>query len=153
MSTSEHRSSRPAAPRVVSKVRHFGGFVLAGLTALVVDIAVLTALMAVLDWPAALARVAAIACAMPVSWLINRSVTFALTTPPSIGEFAKFAAASWLAQAVNYSTFLAVLSIVPATPPQLAVIAAAVVSMFVAYTAFRFGVFRVPATPDKTRAG
>lgn len=128
----------------VSRVRHLGGFVLAGILALLTDIAVLSALMGWLDWTAALARPVAISVAMVVSWAINRTVTFAVAAPPTFREFLKFAAASWLAQLVNYLTFLAILELKPTLAPSLAVIAASLVAMGVAYAGFRFGVFRKP---------
>lgn len=93
-------------------------------------------------WSAEAARIIAIATAMVASWLINRTVTFAVEAPPSIGEFAKFAAASWLAQAVNYAAFITVLTLQPNTIPAIAVIVASLIAMMVAYAAFRYGVFR-----------
>lgn len=123
------------------KLRHYGGFVGAGLAALTVDITVLY-LLGSAGVPPLVARFASIAIAMVVSWWINRRITFAVTARPTLREFAAFASVSWAAQAVNYSVFAIVLLARPETPPAFAVIAASVVSMFVAYAGFRFGVFR-----------
>lgn len=125
-----------------SRLRHWGGFVTAGIVALGIDAAVLTLLMAGFGWSPFAARVVSIAVAMLASWLINRSVTFAVRTPPTLSEFARFAAVSWLAQAVNYTVFAAILLVRPATPPVAALVAASLVAMVVAYVGFRFGVFR-----------
>ena len=125
----------------VGRLRHFGGFVLAGLSALATDLAVLNALLAVGLGPLA-ARLPAIGVAMLVSWLINRLITFAVTAPPSIREFARFAAVSWFAQAVNFAVYAGLLALVPGLSASLAVIVACFVSAVVAYAGFRFGVFR-----------
>lgn len=123
-------------------LRHYGGFVLAGLSALAIDAAILTLLMATFGWPPLAARLVSIAIAMVASWLINRTVTFAVRSRPTLAEFARFAAVSWLAQAVNYAVFAAILLVRPQTPPVTALVAASLVAMVVAYAGFRFGVFR-----------
>ncbi|MEL6225900.1 MAG: GtrA family protein [Pseudomonadota bacterium] len=129
----------PAAKRV-GPLRHFGGLALAGLAALAVDLGVLWALMAI-GIPALLGRLASIAIAMVVSWLINRSVSFAVDAPPNMREFGKFAAVSWSAQAVNYVVFSVVLLTVPAIGAAVSVLVGCAVSIFVAYAGFRFAVF------------
>jgi putative flippase GtrA len=122
-------------------VRHYGGFVLAGLAALATDASVLV----ILTWGAGqsplLARPIGIMLAMLVSWSINRTVTFSAKAPPSFREFGKFAAVSWTSQAVNYAIFAGVLLSWPETAPLVALILACFVSMFVSYAGFRFGVF------------
>ena len=130
--------------RPVSSTRHFGGFLLAGTCALATDAAILQALTVLAGIPALVARALSILCAMVVSWLINRTVTFAHPTPPSLAEFGRFAAVSWLAQAVNYAIFAAILLLRPATHPVAALVAASLVAMFVSYAGFRYGVFRKP---------
>jgi putative flippase GtrA len=130
----------------ISRARHYGGFLLAGLCALAVDAGLLQLLSAGLDISPFLARPICIFCAMVVSWLINRSVTFAVAVPPTWGEFGRFAAASLLAQIVNYLVFAAILLTYPAVHPTLAIAAASCVAMFVSYTGFRFGAFR-PTRP------
>ncbi|MEO1720682.1 MAG: GtrA family protein [Pseudomonadota bacterium] len=124
----------------VSAQRHLGGLAAAGLIALAVDLAVLWSLMA-LGVPALIARLASIALAMVVSWLINRTVSFAVETPPTSQEFIRFAAVSWAAQAVNYIVFSFVVVVVPAIGATIAVLVGCTVSIFVAYAGFRFAVF------------
>ena len=123
-------------------LRHYGGFVLAGVSALTTDATVLLVLTESFAMAPLLARPVGIAVAMVVSWLINRTVTFSATTPPNLAEFARFAAVSWTAQAVNYTIFAAVLLLRPETAPVIALILASLVAMFVSYAGYRFGVFR-----------
>ncbi|MCL4767592.1 MAG: GtrA family protein [Hyphomicrobiaceae bacterium] len=131
----------------VGPMRHYGGFVLAGLLALATDGLVLVGL-ARAGWHPIAARPLAIAIAMVVSWLVNRRLTFAMPGPPTLREYARFAAVSWSAQAVNYLVFGAILIGRPATPVLLALVLASLVAMFVSYFGFRHGVFsHVPLAP------
>ncbi|MCB1510230.1 MAG: GtrA family protein [Hyphomicrobiaceae bacterium] len=123
-------------------LRHYGGFVLGGVMALITDAAVVEALRHAFGVDPLVGRFPAIAAAMAVSWLINRTITFAAKSPPSLREFAKFAAVAWTAQAVNYAVFAAILVVLPGTSPVAAIVAASLVAMFVSYAGFRFGVFR-----------
>ncbi len=121
--------------------RHYGGFVLAGLSALATDTAVLSLLTRVAGLSPFVARPFGIALAMVVSWAINRSLTFAADKPPSLVEFSRFAGVSITSQIVNYSVFAALLLAVPRLMPELALLMACFVSMFVSYIGFRYGVF------------
>lgn len=122
-------------------VRHYGGFVLAGLSALATDTAVLALLTRVFAVSPFIARPFGIAIAMVVSWLINRTVAFQASTPPSFAEFGRFAGVSLTSQLVNYSVFAGLLLFVPGLMPEIALFLASFVSMFVSYVGFRFGVF------------
>jgi putative flippase GtrA len=125
----------------ISRQRHFGGFVLAGLAALSVDAFALVLMTDVAGMSPYIARLFSILLAMIVSWQINRRVTFGVASPASLSEFRRFAAVSWVAQAVNYAVFTAILLIRPDTWPVAAVAAASLLAMFVSYAGFRFGVF------------
>ena len=122
-------------------MRHYGGFVLAGLTALATDTAMLALLTRVAGLSPFVARPFGIACAMVVSWLINRTVAFKADAPPSVAEFTKFAGVSVTSQIVNYTVFASLLLAFPRLIPELALFLACFVSMFVSYAGFRFGVF------------
>ncbi len=126
-------------------LRHYGGFVAGGVAALVTDATVLSLLTDGLSVSPYLARFASISVAMVVSWQINRRVTFALKSPATLTEFVRFAAVSWLAQAVNYAVFAVILLTRPGLWPVWALVAASLVAMVVSYCGFRFGVFRKPA--------
>lgn len=134
----------------VGRIRHIGGFVLAGVLALFVDMGVLRLLTDVVGASPLVGRPLSIAIAMVVSWWVNRTVTFAVTSRVHVMEFLKFAAVSWIAQAVNYVIFSVILLVRPTTAQEAALVAASIVSMVVSYTGFRFGVFR---RPDNGRHG
>lgn len=122
-------------------LRHYGGFVLAGISALAVDTAVLAMLTRALGLSPFIARPFGIALAMVVSFLINRSVTFQAPGQPSFVEFSRFAGVSITSQLVNYMVFATLLVLLPQLVPELALLMACLVSMFVSYIGFRFGVF------------
>lgn len=126
----------------VSKFRHFGGFVLAGLLAFATDAGVTKLLTSLTTLSPFAARPVAIFVAMLVSWVLNRTITFAEACPPSWSEFSKFAAASFGGQVVNYLVFACLLTLRPATDTTLAIAIASGAAMFVAYAGFRFGVFK-----------
>jgi putative flippase GtrA len=128
----------------ISRVRHFGGFVLAGLSAMAVDAGILELLTRLFGLNPFAARVISILAAMVVSWAINRWIAFAVDAPPSWREFARFAGASAVSILVNYLVFAAILSVFPGTRayPSVAIVPASMVSMFVSYAGFRFGAFR-----------
>ena len=131
-----------ATARDSGALRHYGGFVLGGMCALATDATVLLVLTRGAGLSPLLARPVGISLAMIVSWLINRTVTFSADTPPSLAEFARFAAVSWTAQAVNYAVFAFILLTWPGIEPVVALILASMIAMFVSYAGFRFGVFK-----------
>ncbi len=122
-------------------VRHYGGFVLGGVAAFTTDATILALLTRLGGLSPFLARPFGLVCAMVVSWLINRTVTFQTKAPPSLIEFSKFAGVSITSQIVNYAVFAGLLLSIPALAPELALFLACFVSMFVSYAGFRFGVF------------
>jgi putative flippase GtrA len=125
-------------------LRHWGGFVLAGSIAFVVDSGVLMLLSQGLGMPALVARILAISLAMIVSWLINRTITFPTSAAPSVAEFARFAAVAWSAAAINYLVFAGLVMSLPKIHPVAAVAIASLVAMVGSYAGMRFGVFRRP---------
>ena len=124
-----------------SWVRHYGGFVLAGVTALAVDASILLALTRGAGWSPFIARPLGIAVAMVVSWLINRMVTFQTSAPPSVRELSRFASVAIGSQLVNYCVFAVILLAMPGLEPVVALVMSCFVSMFVSYAGFRYGVF------------
>jgi len=124
-----------------SALRHVGGFVLAGGSAFLVDVGTLEALRGV-GVPPLIGRLLSISVAMVVSWMINRSVTFAVPGPPSFREFLHFAAVAWISSAVNYSVFAAILFARPETAAVAAIVVATAIAMIVSYLGMRLGVFR-----------
>ena len=87
------------------------------------------------------ARLIAISLAMVVAWLMHRTLTFAVTTPPSVAEFLRYAGVAWTAAALNYGLFVAILLARPGTEPLLALAVSAGAAMAFAYLGMRFAAF------------
>lgn len=122
-------------------LRHGLAFLLSGGTAFAVDATVLELLTALWGVPAIAARVAAIALAMVAGWLMHRTFTFAVATPPSLAEFVRYAGVAWAAAAVNYAVFVLVLLARPGTHPLVGVVVSSITAMVLAYVGMRFGAF------------
>ena len=137
---SERAAPGPAALQV-SGARHWLGFLASGGGAFVIDAAVLKLLTAFAGWPPLAARPPAIALAMIGGWLGHRTFTFALKTPPTLAEFARYAAVGWLSAAVNYALFAVLLLAWPRLDPFAALVASSAAAMVVAYLGMRFGAF------------
>ena len=125
----------------LSRFRHFGGFVLAGSAAFVTDVVVFQALAVGLSTPPLLARSVSIPIAMVVSWLINRTITFAMAGPPRLSEFLKFASVASISSLINYAVFAAILQWAPGRN-LAAIVAATAIAMLASYAGMRLGVFR-----------
>jgi putative flippase GtrA len=124
--------------------RHWGGFFLSGGTAFLVDSAVTLALVELAGLGRFSARLAGILVAMVVAWLMHRNITFAVRAPPTLGEFGRFAAVAWMANALNYVVYLVILLLWPATPTLIAIVIATAIAAIFSYAGFRLGVFREP---------
>ncbi len=127
--------------------RHWGGFVLSGGTAFLIDAGITTFLIHVARLDPFSARLIAISIAMVVAWLMHRTITFAVKAPPSLREFMKFAAVAWSANALNYAIYVVILLVWPATWPLAALVASTGVATVASYLGFRLGVFRKPPPP------
>ncbi|MGF1649436.1 MAG: GtrA family protein [Hyphomicrobiaceae bacterium] len=138
------------APAIPQRWRVPVWLVIAGSVALLVDLAVLNALMA-FGLSAGFARLFAVTLAMIVSWIINRTYTFPVGVPPTLREFLSFAGVSWVSQAVNYTTFLVLLALVPGLSPTLAVLGACGVAVLVAVAGFKYVVFRKAGQSTEAR--
>ena len=114
-----------------------------GGSAFLVDAGINTALIHLAGLNPFISRLISIGCAMVFAWLMHRRVTFAVAAPPSLGEFARFAAVAGSANALNYAIYAAILLAWPAT---LAVRRAGgehrPSPRAASYLGFRFGVFR-----------
>lgn len=124
--------------------KHGAGFVASGALAFTTDALVLTALTRGAGLDPFSARVIAIACAMIVAFFAHRALTFAVTAPATLKEFAKFLGVATSASLINYALYAGVLLYAPETEPVLALVAATVIAMGVTYFGLRFGVFRNP---------
>lgn len=122
--------------------RHWAGFLVSGLIAFGTDVAVSKVLHDAFGLAWAISRFVAISIAMVAGWLAHRRLTFAVVTPPSMREFVRYASLAWTAAALNYVVFLALLWIVPAIEPVLAIAVASAFAMVVSYLGMKLAVFR-----------
>jgi putative flippase GtrA len=129
-----------------SGARHWGGFVLSGGTAFVIDAGV-TTLFVHLGVDRFSARVVGIAVAMVAAWLMHRRVTFDMHTARSWGEFLRFAAVALGANIVNFAAYSVLLLAFPALHYFAAIVIATAVATVLSYLGFRLGVFREPPPP------
>jgi putative flippase GtrA len=129
-------------PSGASGLKQGAGFLTSGLLAFAVDAVVLKTLTAWGGLSPLVARVFAIAMAMVVGWMAHRRLTFAVSVPPSVMEFLRYAAVAWTAAAINYAIFAAILLVRPGTEPLIALVIASAVAMGIAYLGMRYGVFR-----------
>lgn len=125
-----------------SGARHWAGFFISGFSAFLTDAAILEAGIRLLNLHPLLARLIAISLAMVVGWLSHRTLTFALRSRATVGEFANYAAMAWTAAAVNYAMFAAILYVRPETWPFVALVLASAVAAVFSYLAMRYKVFR-----------
>ena len=145
MSSEDGTSDRQAAPAagLLGGLRHWLGFLASGLIALAVDATVLEIGVRLFSLDPLVARLGAISAAMVAGWLAHRRLTFAVSAPATLNEFARYVAAAWTTAAVNYGVFAAMLLLWPATPRLAALAGSSVVAMFFSYLAMRYAVFRV----------
>lgn len=121
--------------------RHAAGFGFSGLLAFGVDAGLLYALT---EWGGLspfLARIPSIGLAMLAGWLSNRTLTFAVRDRPHLREFLRYATASGLGIATNYTIFSATLLARPATAPVVALTIASIIAMGVSYAGYRWFAF------------
>jgi len=124
--------------KIGEALRHYGGFLLAGTLAFLTDALVLMVLTREAGLDPLIARLFAIASAMAISWLINRTITFRVGVPPSAGEFLRFAALAWITTALNYAIFAAVPLTNPATEPLSALVISSLSAAVFAYCCIVF---------------
>jgi putative flippase GtrA len=122
--------------------RHWIAFLASGGLAFGVDVALSKLFAQGLGWPWPVSRLAAIAVAMVVAWMAHRRWTFALTTPATMAEFARYAGMAWSAATLNYLVFLGALWMWPRIEPALAIAVASGLAMIASYLGMRFAVFR-----------
>ena len=122
--------------------RHWGGFIFSGGSAFLVDAGHQYRAHPLVGLNPFVSRLISIGCAMVFAWAMHRRVTFAVTAPPSLCEFARFATVAGSANALNYLIYAAILLVWPATPPFAALIVSTAIATAASYLGFRFGVFR-----------
>jgi putative flippase GtrA len=142
------------APVDSRPIRHWAGFVLSGGLSFLVDASVLGLLTAALGMHPLLARVFSVACAIVAGWLLHRTFTFRMTTPPTLAEFLRFAGLqSTVLVCVNYGIYAAILVLRPEFEPLLAMVVSSGVAMVFSYFGMRYAAFRVGAGPSGSETG
>jgi putative flippase GtrA len=124
-------------------LRHGLAFLIGGGISFGVDAVILQLLTYFVGLHPFVARLASISVAMVSGWLCHRTFTFALTTPPTVAEFFRYAAVGWLVSAINYGLFVAILLVRPQTEALVALVASSLVAMVFAYFGMRYAAFRV----------
>lgn len=82
------------------------------------------------------ARVVAIACAMLITWRLNRAITFGASNTSQKSEGVRYFAVALAAAAVNYAAYAALMLAFPTLMPTIAVALATGISMTVSYLGF-----------------
>ncbi|BCP54319.1 hypothetical protein K32_29360 [Kaistia sp. 32K] len=138
---------------LAAKLRHIAAFGISGLSAFAVDATILTVLVRLGADPY-LARVVAIAIAMVVGWLANRTWTFHAPGPPRLREFLRYASVASFSVAVNYAVYALLLMSWSGATPMRALVAGTAVATLISYFGYRLFAFKGvrPATPARSAA-
>src|SRR5262247_1566995 len=128
----QNAGSLPKA-QAPNPLRHWLAFLLSGGAAFSVDAIVLKSLTVLLGLNPIVARLFAISLAMLVGWLAHRTFTFAVSAPPSLGEFLRYAAVGWTVAAANYGLFVLMLVLRPTFEPLAALVVSSLAAMLIAY--------------------
>jgi putative flippase GtrA len=129
-------------PAGQTPLRHGLRFMTSGAVAFAVDAAVLAVLSSGLGVHPIVARPLAITLAMLAGWLMHRTLSFAVATPPSIAEFLRFAGVAWTATAINYGAFVLIIVLNPQFAPLAAMVISSLAAMTFSYLGLRFAAFR-----------
>ncbi len=116
-------------------------FLSIGLIGLAVDSAVFAAMFYLAHFDKASARAVAMPIATCVTWLLNRRLTFEATGRTKRHEISRYAVVTLLAQGISYGVFLAVCTMLPKLPPNIALVVGAVVAAGFSYSGQRFFTF------------
>lgn len=129
------------------KFRHWGGFIVSGGTASIIDAGITSVLVHQAGIDPFSARAIAIVIAMTGAWILHRRLTFAVSTPPTLREYGRFVAVASGANLLNYAIYVVILLTWPRTLPAVAVVVATAIAACFSYFGFRIGVFREPPPP------
>lgn len=115
-------------------------FALVGGIGFIIDAGLTTALQASgLDIFSS--RLIAIACAMVVTWRLNRSLTFGASQTSQVSEGTRYVMVAALAALINYTVYALLMLSIPGMIAALAVALATGVSMVVSYLGYSRHVF------------
>lgn len=123
-------------------MRQVGWFLVAGSLGFLADAGMLALLLATTPMGPFAARVLAILFALGVTWTFNRSLTFGKSRYPLLLEGARYGGVGLLSALINYAVYAAVLMLVPAIHPLVAVVIASAGAMAFSWTGYSRFVFR-----------
>ncbi len=122
----------------MSRVLRFG---LVGCLGFLTDAGVLALLLAVSDLGPFLARLLSLGCAMTVTWLCNRTLTFQASDRGMLREGARYGSVAIAISIFNYLVYSGLLLAMPWMPPLAALVAAAAAAMALSYLGYSRLVF------------
>lgn len=125
-------------------IKQIGRFALVGGLGFLVDLG-LTLLLIRFGLDAFVSRIIAIAFAMLTTWRLNRALTFGASTTSQSSEGLRYFSVAVAVAMVNYSIYAALLVIVPAIPPGLAIMAAVGVATILSFIGYRRFAFKTAA--------
>jgi putative flippase GtrA len=117
-------------------------FAIAGGSGFVTDAAVLALLLHATPLDPFSARLIAIAVAMCVTWLLNRTFTFGKSGRHVLSEGARYGGVGVTSAILNYAVYSAVLIAFPTVPPLAALVIASAAAMAFSYFGYSRFVFR-----------
>jgi putative flippase GtrA len=122
-------------------------FATVGLAGFIIDAALLSGLVHILDWPHYRARAVSFTLAVTVTWWLNRNWVFA-RTPDRAREYGVYFGVQVVGAAINLGTYALVISLVPtlARLPVLPLAAGAALAMLFNYSAASRWVFAAAGT-------
>lgn len=131
-----------AARRDASGVNRLARFAIVGAIGFLADAAALAIVLAATPLGPFAGRVVSVAFALTVTWLLNRRFTFGASDRATAVEGVRYGGVGIATSVVNYLVYTALLVMVPALSPLLALATASVAAMalsFLGYSRFVFG--------------
>jgi len=122
-------------------VRRIASFGIVGALGFAIDALVLWILLAAFAPDPFLARLGSMAVALAATWLLNRSLTFGASDRPVAIEGARYGGIGAASGLVNYLVYSAVLIVLPAIHPLLALVAGSAAAMVFSYLGYSRLVF------------
>ena len=116
-------------------------FVFAGAVGFVADAAALWLLLTVTPLGPFIARLLSIGFALCVTWQINRHLTFSPSRRGVAQEGARYGGVGIATSIVNYAVYCAILFVLPAMPPLVALAIASLVAMALSFLGYSRLVF------------
>jgi len=116
-------------------------FAIVGGVGFLIDAGVLSLLLWATPLGPFFGRLVSIACALAVTWLCNRTLTFGPSDRGALHEGARYGGVGIASSILNYLVYSGVLLAVPATPPLAALVIASLAAMIFSYLGYSRLVF------------